>query len=242
MASTVQEMQAFYDTYYVPQNISLVCIGPLARHTLLHMLQKTPFSTPKPGKRSSLPAAYVPHNPRSHEQRVHLAGFLTLAQEKATCTFEWVVPQHFSRWCIAILADLLEQILNEELRYKRPLTYAVHVDHEYYQDCWTLSIQFEISPDVIEMAKDLVWQALRSVQQSHAQFLETKHERIHCIYRMDYSGYDFLEAVMTDLERYHCLIPFSEELRQVEQVRFEQIVELAAYLTPERHFCFILQP
>jgi predicted Zn-dependent peptidase len=242
MACTPQELQAFYDMYYVPHNISLVCIGPIAKQTLLQMVQETPFAIAKPGHRRSIPIAYLPHPPRKHEQHIHMAEFFTLTQKKATCTFEWVVPLHFPRQCLSIFSNLLETILTEELRYQRSLTYDVDVHYEYYQDCRTLQIQFEISPHVIEMAKDLVWQVIRSIYQFQEKFLETKNEQLHCIYRMDYSGYDLLQAVITDLKHHHCLIPFSEELKQVEQITFEQIVELAEYLIPERHFCFILQP
>jgi hypothetical protein len=59
---------------------------------------------------------------------------------------------------------------------------------------------------------------------------------------MDYSGYDVLTAALDDLAGYHRLISFTEELRQLEQVQFAEIVELAAFLTPERHFCFFTCP
>ena len=59
---------------------------------------------------------------------------------------------------------------------------------------------------------------------------------------MDYAGHDLLDAAMLDLEGYHRLISFTEELHQVEQTTFAQVRALAAYLTPERHFCFIEQP
>jgi predicted Zn-dependent peptidase len=242
MASTAQEIQAFYDRYYVPHNISLVCIGPFTRHALFQLLQETPFSMSKPGKRSSIPPAFLPRQPQRHETTIELSAFSTLSAARAEMTYEWVVPLHFTRYSVRIFCDLIEKVLTEELRYKRRITYTVDVDYENWQDCRTLHIHIEIPPDVRAMVQDLLWHVLGELHQAEEKFLAAKQERINCIYRMDYSGYDLLQSALADLECYHRLISFTEELLQWEQVTFQHVLDLAEYLTPEKHFCFILQP
>lgn len=143
----------------------------------------------------------------------------------------------------AIFCDMLEEILIEELRYKRGITYDVDAGYEYWQDCRTLYVHFETPPNMVEMAKNLVLHVIASIpHQAHNSFLDAKQEWLRRIYRMDYSGYQLLQATMTDLEGYHRLISFSEEIEHIEQIPFDHIVELALHLTPERQFCFVVLP
>lgn len=239
--STPEDIQHFYDTYYVPWNMHLVCIGSRI-HDIVSMVQDTPFALTKPGGRVGIPPAFVAHEPKQHELTIHLSDFARFTIERTTCTFEWVVPISFARYSVRILGDMLEILLLEKLRYDACLTYDVHVNNTYYQDCWTLSLQFDVPPASTEAAKDLVWQALRAIPCSQTIFLEAKQERLSAIYRIDYCGYDLLQTVMSDLELYQHLVPFAEELRQIEAVTFDEIIELSTYLTPERSFCFLQAP
>lgn len=243
MLSTPQEIQHFYDAYYTPRNMSLVCIGSINMHTFLALLQDTPFSLDKLGERTSIPTAFFPESPKKHQQAIRLSEYSQLAPSKATCTFEWVLPLRFTKACVHILCDMLETSLMEKLRYKQSLTYAVSVGDEYYQDCRTLYIHFEIPPAAVETAKDTLWHVLRTIPRSYETFFEAKRERIQSLYRIDYSGHDLLEAVIGDLEDNHRLIPFTEELHLLEHTQFSDVVDLVeGYLTPQRHFCFIVLP
>jgi predicted Zn-dependent peptidase len=239
MPCTQPEIQTFYDRYYTPANMSVVCIGALAQDRLLHLLQHTPFVAPKPGARTVLPAAYVPPVPSSHEQVLHLSQFSQLPPAQATCTIEWVIPLHFQRYQVFLLADLLQERLTEELRYQRSWTYEVAVGSHYYQDCRVLTVHYEIPPERVTQATDLLWQALGEISHAQQRFQQAKQERVDGFYRMDYSGYGVLKATLNDLACSHRLIPFAEELHHLEQTEFASVVELAAYLTPERHCCFI---
>jgi predicted Zn-dependent peptidase len=242
MPCTQPEIQTFYDRYYTPANMSLVCIGALAQDRLLHLLQHTPFVAPKPGARTALPVAYVPPAPSRHEQVIHLSQFSQLAPAQATCTIEWVIPLHFQRYQVFLLADLLQERLTEELRYQRSWTYDVSVGSHYYQDCRVLTVHYEIAPERVAQAIDLLWQILEEIPHAHQRFQQAKQERVDGFSLMDYSGYGVLKATMNDLACSHRLIPFAEELYHLEQTEFASVVELAAFLTPERHCSFILRP
>lgn len=242
LGSSQQAVQAFYDSYYVPQNCSLICLGALPQQTILHLLQDTPFSVERLGRRNPLPEPFLPKLPQRHKHIIHLAEFSKLAQWEAEISFEWVLPLCFERRCVQLFCGLFEERLLEELRYKWQLTYSVDVNSVYYLDCRTIRIFFKTAPDAVERAQDLFWQVLRSIDQEEEKYNETKQETLASIYRMDYSGYELLESVMDDLARYQRLISFSEEIQQVQRITFEYIVKIARYLTEERHFCFIMLP
>ena len=242
MNCTRRDIQAFYDSHYTPKNCSVICIGAVNRQTLLHLLEDTPFALQRAGQRTPFPEPYAPPLPQKQLSIVHLSEVSQLEQWEAEISFEWVLPLHFERRCVQLFCDLFEELLTEELRYKRQLTYSVTVSHTYYQDCRTFRVFFKTAPDAVEKTQNMFWQALRSIDQEEEHYREIKRETLASIYRMDYSGYDLLESAMDDLAEYHRLISFSEELQQIQNITFEQVIELAHYLTDERHFCFILQP
>jgi predicted Zn-dependent peptidase len=240
--STQAELQAFATRYYVPANSSLVCIGAISVPDVLKMVDNSPFAWPKPGQRNRLPAAFAPPPPQTHERIIRRSAVSSLAWTDSTCSFEWILPPHVPGQRLRILCEMIETQMMEELRYKRQLTYDVSVTSAYYQDCSTVRISFKVPPERQGLAKDLLWQTLRSVHHRQDLFGEVKKERRDSIFRLDYSGDDVLEAVIGDLEQYHRLIPFVQELEQIEQTTLEQIEELAEYLTPERHVCCIQLP
>lgn len=242
LGSSRQDIQAFYDAYYVPQNCSLICIGSLERRTLLHIVEDTPFSVQRAGQRNLLPGPFFPTFPQKREQIVHLSEYSQLTQWEAEISLGWVLPLHFERRCIQLFCDLFEQRLTEELRYQRQLTYGVDVGSTYYQDCWTLHVTWKTAPASVGQARDIVWHVLHSLDREEEKLSEIRQETVWSIRRMDYSGYDLLESAMGDLAAYQRLITFTEELQQIEGTTFEQVVELARYLTYERHFCFLLLP
>lgn len=189
-----------------------------------------------------MPAAYVPTTPGRHEQVIHLSQFSQLVPSQASCTLEWVLPLHFQRYQVALFADLLEERLMEELRYQRSWTYDVSVGSYYYQDCRVLTVHYEVAPERVAQATDLLWQTLEEISHAHRRFQQAKQERVDAFYRMDYCGYDVLKVALDDLACSHRLLPFAEELYHLEQTDFAAIVELAAFLTPERHCSFIMRP
>ncbi len=242
LGSTEQDIQTFYNTYYTPQNCSLICLGALDRQTLLHLLEETPFCVQRSGHRNPLPVPFFPQPPQKQEHIIHLSEYAQLAQWEAVIAWEWVLPLHFERKCVQLFCDLFEELLTEELRYTWHLTYEVMVNPLHYQDCRTLRVCFKTAPDAVERAQDLFWQVLRSIDHHKEKYCETKQEALACISRMDYSGYDLLESVMDDLAGYHHLISFLEEIQQIQQITFDKIRELARYLTQERQFCFLMLP
>jgi len=217
-------------------------VGALSRQRFLQLLEETPFALPRAGRRNPLPAPFFPQPPRQREQVIHPADYSQFTQWEAELSFEWVVPLSFARKCVQILCDLCEERLTEELRYTWHLTYAVEVRQQYYQDCRTVRIDCKTAPEAVERTQELFWRVLSSLDHEEEKYREIKQELLARLYRMDYAGYDLLESAMDDLAGYHRLLSFSEEIEQILAVTFEQVRELAHYLTEERHFCWITLP
>lgn len=243
LLSTQQDIQTFYESYYIPRNMSVICIGSLPQQKVLQLLQHSPFAEQGQGQRNSIPAPFLPHPPQKQKQIIRLSQLSLFTQWEAMISCEWVIPLQFERKCVQIFCNVLEEQLIEALRYQLHMTYSVDITSMHYQDCRTIRAVFQTTPESVEKAQDVFWRVLRAIpQQAQEKFIEMKQETLWSIYRLDYSGYDLLESAMGDLAAYQRLISFSEEIQQIEGTTFEQVVELAYYLTYERHFCFVMIP
>lgn len=98
------------------------------------------------------------------------------------------------------------------------------------------------TPEAVETAKACVWQTLHAIEHYKDAYQEAKQEALAAFSRADSSGYDLLDRVMDHLGTYQRLIPFSEEMQEIECISFRHVVALAQALTPERHVCFLMLP
>ena len=236
-----EELQAFYDQYYVPANISVVSVGHVSLEQIVQALQRSPFGRAKRGQRNQLPAPFSVLPPSEPELRVSMGQYMTLPLAQAQCTFTWVLPVTVEMVHVWLLRTLLEAQLTNELRHQRQLVYGVEVCSEYYQDCRTLSIDLEVPAEAIGMTKDLLWQVL-SLQDAHERFEETKTDLLNQLLRPDYSGLGLIRAIMHDLETFHRLVSIEEERQAVANTSFADLVQLASWLTAERLFSFLIVP
>ena len=236
-----EELQAFYDQYYVPANLSVVSVGHVSLEQIVHALQHSPFGREKRGQRHPLPAPFSVLPPHEPELRVSMGQYSTLPLAQAQCLFTWVLPVTVATVHLWILRTLLETLLTNELRQQRQLTYDVEVCSVYYQDCQTLSIALEVPAEAIDRTKELMWQVL-SLQDAHERFEETKTDLLNQLLRPDYSGGGLLRAIMHDLETFHRLVSIEEERQAVANTTFADLVQLASWLTAERLFSFLIVP
>jgi predicted Zn-dependent peptidase len=153
---TIEELQAFYDRYYVPSNIGVVSIGNLSLHCLVDALKKSPFGQQKPGQRNPLAAPFDPLPPQNHECAIHLSEWSNLSYSAAQCEFTWALPTRFDNACLLLFRRLLEEQLTHEIRQLRGFTYDIAVGGRYYQDCQDLIITIETPPEAIPTVHEIV--------------------------------------------------------------------------------------
>jgi predicted Zn-dependent peptidase len=238
---TIEELQAFYDRYYVPSNIGVVSIGNLSLHCLVDALKKSPFGQQKPGQRNPLAAPFDPLPPQNHECVIHLSEWSNLSYSAAQCEFTWALPTRFDNACLLLFRRLLEEQLTHEIRQLRGFTYDIAVGGRYYQDCQDLIITIETPPEAIPTVHEIVEDVLdRSLDEE--TFHGVKQAIMNSLLRPDLSGEELLHLAMDDLIADQRLQSFSELFHQVVKTTFEKMKETASYLTPERRFSLIKRP
>jgi predicted Zn-dependent peptidase len=238
---TAEELQTFYDRYYIPSNMSVVSIGHLSREHLAEALQKSLFGRHKPGQRNPLAIPFAPVPPHPHECEIHLSEWSHLSYTQAHCEFTWVLPTGFDDVSLWLFRHLLEEQLTRELRLLRGFTYDVTVHGSYYQDCQDITVTVETPaeaiPTIQEIIGDMIDQSL-----DEETFHGVKQGIMNGLLRPDLSGEELLDLAMDHLIADQRLCSFSEQFGRVVKVTFEQMQEIAAYLIPERQFRLIMRP
>jgi predicted Zn-dependent peptidase len=241
-ACAESEIQAFYDQYYTPHNISVVSIGHISPQEMREALQKSPFGASKAGNRNTLPAPFSVQPPQKQELMITLSDLSTLSFSQAECEFRWALPATVDYAQLWLFMRLLKTRLTQVLRYLQRFTYKVEVSSVTYQDCRNLCISVEVPSDAVRQTQEILWQVLGTLEEHEKSFDETRNAIINELICSDCSGRGIGRLVMKDLEVHQRLISFQDAIQDLEQVSFSQIVQLAAYLSPERQFRLIIQP
>lgn len=128
---------AYYRRYYVPANAVLVVVGKVKPEQVLEVVERCAGSL-APGEAS--PRFETPALPPAGPQRVIVRGPWPTDQERLMLGARTVGQGHADRWALEVLAELLEQELMEEVRYKRGWVYIVMADNTWFEDAGYLSV------------------------------------------------------------------------------------------------------
>lgn len=118
-----ETLQAHYQRYYMPANMTLIAVGDFEPGRLRNLLDKTlkdvpggrPFPVSEPISFDRSPFVLRLRGPAPNDQGKFLLGApLGTARD----------PERYAWW---VLADLLERALTQEIRYRLGLTYDVSV-------------------------------------------------------------------------------------------------------------------
>jgi len=112
LSTTEADLQDFYDTHYVPANISLVIVGGLQTKEIIAELEKSPFGLEKKGTRSSIDQPFNQFSiPTEHSRTVKLSDYVNFNVDQAEYKATWAFPSDFPWQARRVFDSVLEQIL-----------------------------------------------------------------------------------------------------------------------------------
>lgn len=125
------ELLAYYHTYYVPANATLILVGRTGREEALELVSRyfggIPAGPPPPDPG---PAPATPAGPH----RVTVRGPLATDQIALMIGARTVGRGHPDSWALDVLGELLSRELTEEIRYRRGLVYGLGAHNATYDD------------------------------------------------------------------------------------------------------------
>lgn len=243
LATTEADLQAFYDQYYVPANMSLVVIGGLSANEIIAELERSAFGTKKLGVRTPIPRP-LHHFPIPTErgQTVKLSNYVSFKVDQTEYKANWAFPAHFPNQARRVFNQILCKILFDEIREKRGLAYSIGTNYTGFQDVYEYEIAGRISPEATPYIDELVRKYIGMVptrQDLFERILQSTKQR--CL-MIDLAGQGLAGHCAGDLASEHRIITMQEVWKDLHKVTHEQMAEAASYLSPDRQYTFITCP
>ncbi|HEV7121690.1 MAG TPA: pitrilysin family protein [Candidatus Paceibacterota bacterium] len=145
---TQQDLQAFYDRCYVPANMEVVTTGGLMQEEILLLINRSPFNLSKAGIRNEdipVPVAFGPLVQTF--DRVNISEFVK-GRNASMFHSTGKIPITVSKNSVKVFSDILDEVLNVEVRQKRAWTYSIGTRlnkmdsfHEFEINCPSLALE-----------------------------------------------------------------------------------------------------
>jgi predicted Zn-dependent peptidase len=120
------DLQSYYDTHYTPANISIVCVGGMKLAELVEIISESSFSIQKKGTRTLLPIPLDEVSLPSETCHVeYVSKYTTSITEVIQYESIAKIPGKIDSCVVRFVAEILDKLLNEEVREKRAWTYSI---------------------------------------------------------------------------------------------------------------------
>lgn len=128
---TRDDLLAYYRNYYTPENAILVVAGNVEPAQLRSLIERTFGDAERSGRPEPLAE---PPLPDGQDHRVVVRGPVALDQKIVMAGARTVGEDHENRWPLEVLAEYLDTMLTEEIRYERGLVYSLSAYNRFYQN------------------------------------------------------------------------------------------------------------
>ncbi len=128
---TYAQLTAFYRQHYVPNNMTLIVVGDVEAPAVVaraaHHLGAVPAGEAPPARPAAPAAPAGGFSLRLRGPNVNDQGQILLGAPLPGLS-------HPDRWALGVLAEILDTVLTQDIRYKRGLVYGIDVYPALYTD------------------------------------------------------------------------------------------------------------
>jgi predicted Zn-dependent peptidase len=241
---TQKDLQEYYNTRYVPANISVVAVGKYSLYELRRLLSESPFGRNKTGGRTAMPypKKIAPLTENRFEMIVSKYVGSTILTN-AAYESHGKIPMSYSRYAVMLLLAVLRELLHSEIREKHAWTYSTTIVwYDYYEFYKILIESPSFSISAVDRIEETVNAIIDSVPNKERIFNKIKKNRLKGVFMNDETAADMLSESMSDVHRYGKVISLSEFYEGFEKVTFEEICNIIPYLAPKKRWTMIAIP
>ncbi len=242
---TQDDLQAYHDHHYTPANISIVGVGGMKFTDFVNSISKTPFAADIKGKRTPIPARVMDINPPLENRYVFEISkhiIMTMPPEVGSYRSVAVIPGNVNT-SIRILATMLDEILDDQVRQKLAWTYDIRTSWSEYRHFCEFSIRCgSFALTAIDRIEDVIEDCVASVTDREDLFLKAKKGEIASNLMSDPSGRGVRDAVLNDLTNFNRIISLAEYNKEVEALQMSDIRNMLKWLRPEQRWTLIRKP
>lgn len=239
------DLQSYYDQHYTPANMSIVGVGGLQLAELVEFLSESPFAVNKEGKRAllPLPAADVslPLETRHvFEASKHFVVPINAGAYRSVAK----IPGSISCSVVHILVNMLDEVLDEEVRQRR--AWAYNIDSSWDdspQNFYAFLIKCHgLALKAMDEIEEVIESCITSVGNREDLFERTKQSALVSNFMIDPTGRGICEGTFPGLSRYERIISLAEVGHELERVTMDDIRNVLRWLRQERRWTLITRP
>ncbi len=241
---TQQDLQQHYDAHYTPANLSIVGVGGMRLLELVHLLENSPFAVSKPGMRTPLPIPMTEVvQPTENRHVVEMSSYISM--QINSCAYRSVarVPGIVTKRTMRIMRSMLREILDEEIRQRRGWTYATTTGCIFYRYFHQFTIHCDsFAPDAITDIEEIIETCIRSIASRRDLFDRVKRHALVSNSLLDPTGIGVCDDALDDLEEEQRIVTLTEVQEDLERVTFEDVLNAAQWIVPERRWTLLIRP
>lgn len=240
------DLQLCFDSYYTPNNISIVCTGGMKNEELLDFLSRTSFSICKTGQRIENPTIaedIIP--PHENLYIFEVSKHIQMVKKFETASFETScrLPGSFSAALVDVVESMLNEILFSEIREKRGWTYFVDADTHFFLDFYRFQVNVpSLALAGVDKINDVVSELISSLPYRKDLFEKIVKRKIATFFMKDPKAKQVNEVVMRDLEYYNRITTYTEDIEALKMLTTTDVAILVEWLRHTRRWTFITVP
>lgn len=236
---THHDLQEFYNTYYTPQNMSVVVLSSLKKEDLLKKINSSPLGKRKSGKRITLPKPADFENilPSDYTERRRSKVSSGMIQ------VNHLLPKKFPRGTVQIFEKFVSDLLFNRIREEKRVAYQANldiIDHVSFYESVIYIPSFELK------SKNTIWRLIMETIEQAADneefFEEVKKITINKFDLYEHSAEGILSSAMEMLSFNHTTFSKKELRNVLKGTTFQDMIEISACYKNGRSFCILETP
>jgi predicted Zn-dependent peptidase len=239
-----KDLQRYYDTHYTPANMSIVGVGGMTLEELIELLSQSPFALYKKGERTPLPKPITDVKPPLETRYVvEMSKYTKIPLKTGTYRSVTKIPGKIHGAVIAIMRNMVQTLLSEEIRERRSWAYEIYVSQydfpefcEFIIHCDSLKLQ------AIDEIEKLIEDCIASIENRKNLFEQVKRRLLAALFMSDTTAREVCDNALLDLARYQRIKSQKEIYNELEAVTINDIGKALKYLHPDRRWTLIIRP
>jgi predicted Zn-dependent peptidase len=244
---TQKDLQDFYNSQYIPKNISVVAVGGLKIDEIKKIFEDSVFSQEiKGGERTPIEEPIININPPTENrhlikasEKISEKNLINFAGYESVC----MLPGDIKYADIKILKGMLNKLLMKEIRENKGWTYSVKTNCHDFGNFYELSINCNnFAPTAVDEMEKIVENCIKNISINNDLFEKIKQREIRSCDMLDLSAEDLCDSATNDLMIKHRIITHTEFLDDFQNSSLDKICKITEFLKPEKRWTSILIP
>ena len=244
---TQKDLQDFYNSQYIPKNISVVAVGGLKIDEIKKIFEDSVFSQEiKGGERTPIEEPIININPPTENrhlikasEKISEKNLINFAGYESVC----MLPGDIKYADIKILKGMLNKLLMKEIRENKGWTYSVKTNCHDFGNFYEFSINCNnFSPTAVDEMEKIVENCIKNISINNDLFEKIKQREIRSCDMLDLSAEDLCDSATNDLMIKHRIITHTEFLDDFQNSSLDKICKITEFLKPEKRWTSILIP